>query len=52
MEAASAVVSLSGATTKKAVPAVGPKKPNAKKPSPSIRKTLASKAKNNELHLC
>jgi hypothetical protein len=45
LEAASAVVSLSGATTKKTVPAVGPKKPNAKKPSPSKRKTLASKAK-------
>jgi hypothetical protein len=45
LEAAAAVVSLSGATTKKTVPAVGPKKPNAKKPSPSKRKTLASKAK-------
>jgi hypothetical protein len=43
--AAAAVVSLSGATTKKTVPAVGPKKPNAKKFSPSKRKTLASKAK-------
>jgi hypothetical protein len=45
LEAAAAVVSLSGATTKKAVPAAGPKKPNAKKPSPSKRKTLAPKAK-------
>jgi hypothetical protein len=45
MEAAAAVVSLSGVTTKKTVLAVGPKKPKAKKPSPSKRKTLASKAK-------
>jgi hypothetical protein len=45
LEAAAAVVSLSGATTKKTVPAVGPKKPNAKTPSPSKRKTLASKVK-------
>jgi hypothetical protein len=44
LEAAAAVVSLSGATTKKTVPAVGPKKTNAKKLSPSKRKTLASKA--------
>jgi hypothetical protein len=45
LEAASAVVSLSGATTKKYVPAVGLKKPNKRKPSPSKRKTLASKTK-------
>jgi hypothetical protein len=45
LEAASAIVSLSGAITKKYVPAVGPKKPNKKKPSPSKRKTLASKTK-------
>jgi hypothetical protein len=41
MEATSAVVSLSGVTTKKTVLAVGPKKPKAKKPSPSKRKTDA-----------
>jgi hypothetical protein len=45
LEVAAAVVSLSGATTKKIVPTVGPKKPNAKKPSPSKRKMMASKAK-------
>jgi hypothetical protein len=45
MEAASAVVSLSGVTTTKTALAVGPKKPKAKKPSPSKRKTPASKAK-------
>jgi hypothetical protein len=45
LEAAAAVVSLSGATTKKSVPAAGPKRPNKKKPSPSKRKTLASKTK-------
>jgi hypothetical protein len=43
---AAAVVSLWGVTTKKTVLAVGPKKPKAKKPSPSKRKTLASKANN------
>jgi hypothetical protein len=41
LEVAAAVVSLSGATTKKTVPTVGLKKPNAKKPSPSKRKTMA-----------
>jgi hypothetical protein len=45
LEAAAAVVSLSGATTNKTVPTVGPKKPKVKKPSPSKRKTLASKVK-------
>jgi hypothetical protein len=45
LEAAAAVVSLSGATTKKYVPAVGLKKPNKKKPSASKRKMLASKTK-------
>jgi hypothetical protein len=45
MEAAAAVVSLSGVTTKKTALAVGPKKPKAKKPSPSKRKPPASKAK-------
>jgi hypothetical protein len=45
MEAAAAVVYLLGVTTKKTVLAVGPKKPKAKKPSPSKRKALASKAK-------
>jgi hypothetical protein len=45
LEIAAAVVSLSGATTKKTVSAVGPKKPKAKKHSPSKRKMLASKAK-------
>jgi hypothetical protein len=44
MEAAAAVASLSGVTTKKTAMAVGPKKPKAKKPSPSKRKTPASKA--------
>jgi hypothetical protein len=43
LEAAAAVVALSGATRKKSAPAVGAKKPNAKKPSPSKRKTLAQK---------
>jgi hypothetical protein len=43
LEAASAVVALSGVTRKKSAPAVGAKKPNAKKPSPSKRKTLAKK---------
>jgi hypothetical protein len=43
LEAAAAVVALFGATRKKSVPAVGAKKPNAKKPSPSKRKTLAKK---------
>jgi hypothetical protein len=41
LEAAAAVVALSGATRKTLAPAVGAKKPNAKKPSPSKRKTLA-----------
>jgi hypothetical protein len=42
LEVAAAVVSLSGATRKKTVLAVGPKrKPNANKPSPSKRKTDA-----------
>jgi type IV secretory pathway VirB10-like protein len=45
MEAAAAVVSLSGVTTKKIVLAVGPKKPKAKKLSPSKRKTMAPKAR-------
>jgi hypothetical protein len=45
MEAAEAVVSLSGLTTTKTALATGPKKPKAKKPSPSKRKTPASKAK-------
>jgi hypothetical protein len=44
LEAASAVVSLSGVTTNKTALAVGPKKTKAKKPSPSKRKTPASKA--------
>jgi hypothetical protein len=47
MEAASAVVSLLGLTTMKTALAVGQKKPKAKKPSPSKRKTPASKAKNS-----
>jgi hypothetical protein len=47
MEAAAAVVSLSGVTTKKTVLAVGPKKPKAKKPSPSKRKMVASKVKKH-----
>jgi hypothetical protein len=41
LEAAAAVVALSGAMSKKSAPAVGAKKPNAKKPSPSKRKMLA-----------
>jgi hypothetical protein len=45
MEAAAAAVYLSDVTTKNTVLAVGPKKPKAKKPSPSKRKKLASKAK-------
>jgi hypothetical protein len=45
MEAAAAVVSLSSATTKKIALAVGPKKPKTKKPSPSKRKSPASKGK-------
>jgi hypothetical protein len=45
LEAASAVVYLSGVTTKKTALAVGPKKPKVKKPSLSKRKTPASKAK-------
>jgi hypothetical protein len=45
MEAALSVVSLSGVTTTKTALAVGPKKPKANKPSPSKRKTPASKAK-------
>jgi hypothetical protein len=44
LEAAAAVVALSGATRKKSAPAVGAKKPNAKKPSPSKRKMLANKS--------
>jgi hypothetical protein len=44
MEAAAAVVSLSGVTTTKTALDVGPKKPKAKKPSPSKRKMPASKA--------
>jgi hypothetical protein len=47
LEAAAAVVSLSGVTTKKTVLAVGPNKPKAKKPSPSKRKTPVSKAKKH-----
>jgi hypothetical protein len=43
LEAAAAVVAFSGATRKKAAPAVGAKRPNAKKPSPPERKTLAKK---------
>jgi hypothetical protein len=43
LDAAAAVVALSGATRKKLVPAIGAKKPNAKIPSPSKRKTLAKK---------
>jgi hypothetical protein len=43
LEAAAAAVALSGATRKNSAPAVGAKKPNAKKPSPSKRKTLAQK---------
>jgi hypothetical protein len=45
MGAAAAVVSLSGLTTTKTALAVGPKNPKAKKPSPSKRKTPASKVK-------
>jgi hypothetical protein len=45
MEASAAVVSLSGVSTKKTVLAVGPKKPKAKKPSPSKTKMMASKEK-------
>jgi hypothetical protein len=45
LEAAPSVVSLSGVTTKKTALAVGPKKPKAKKPSASKRKTPVSKAK-------
>jgi hypothetical protein len=46
MEAAAAVVSLSGvATMITAASANAPKKSKAKKPSPSKRKTLANKAK-------
>jgi hypothetical protein len=45
MEVAAAAVSLSGVTTKKTALNVGPKKHNAKNPSPSKRKTLGSKAK-------
>jgi hypothetical protein len=45
LEAASAVVSLSGVTTNKTALAFGPKKPKVKKPRPSKRKTPASKAK-------
>jgi hypothetical protein len=45
MEAAAAVVYLSGVTTKKTALAIGPKKPKAKQPSPSKRKAPASKAK-------
>jgi hypothetical protein len=45
MEAASAVVSLSGVATTKTALAVGPNKPKAKKPSPSNMTTPASKAK-------
>jgi hypothetical protein len=43
LEAAASVVALSGATRKKVAPAFGAKKPNAKKPSSSKRKTLAKK---------
>jgi hypothetical protein len=45
MEAAAAVVSLSGVTTKIIALAVGPKKTKAKKPCPPKRKTPNSKAK-------
>jgi hypothetical protein len=45
LEAAAAVVSLSGVATKKTAMAVVPKKPKAKKPSPSKMKTPVSKAK-------
>jgi hypothetical protein len=45
IEAAAALISLSVVTTKKTALAIGPKKPKAKKPSPSKRKTPASKAK-------
>jgi hypothetical protein len=45
MEAASAIISLSGLTTTKTALAVSPKKPKVKKPSPTKRKTTASKAK-------
>jgi hypothetical protein len=45
MEAASSVVSLSGVTTTNTALGVGPKKPKAKKLSPSKRKTPTSKAK-------
>jgi hypothetical protein len=45
LEAAAAVVSLSGVTTKKTALAVRPKKPKEKKPIPSKRKTTVSKAK-------
>jgi hypothetical protein len=45
IEAAAVVVFLSGATTTKTALVVGPKKPKAKKPSPSKRKTPASKAR-------
>jgi hypothetical protein len=47
MEAAAAVVTLSGVTTTKTALAVGPKKPKAKKPFTSTRKTPASKAKKH-----
>jgi hypothetical protein len=43
LDAAAAAVALSGATKKKSAPAVGAKKPNAKKPSLSKRKTLPKK---------
>jgi hypothetical protein len=45
MEAAAVVVSLSGVATMKTALVIGPKKPKAKKPSPSKRKTPACKAK-------
>jgi hypothetical protein len=43
MEAAAAVVSLSGVTTMKTTLVIGQKKPKAKKPSPSKRKHLPQK---------
>jgi hypothetical protein len=45
MEAAAAVASLSGVATMKTALAIGPKQPNVKQPSPSKRKTPASKMK-------
>jgi hypothetical protein len=45
MGAAEEVVSLLGVSTTKTALAIGPKKPKARKPSPSKSKMLASKAK-------